>query len=55
LEVAAGRALAVCVHPVAAWRTRPQYRRLLMFSGCFMASYVLVLVALQLLSPLATP
>jgi hypothetical protein len=55
VEVAIGRTLAVCVHPVAAWRTRPDYRRLLLFSGCFTASYILVFVALQFLSPLAKP
>jgi hypothetical protein len=55
VEVAIGRTLAVCVHPVAAWRTRPDYRRLLLFSGCFTASYILVFVALQFLSPLPKP
>ena len=50
LEVAIGRALAVCAHPIAAWRTRPEYRRMLMLSGCFTASYILVFIALQLLS-----
>jgi hypothetical protein len=55
VEVAIGRTLAVCVHPIAAWRTRPDYRRLLLFSGCFTASYILVFVALQFLSPLPKP
>jgi hypothetical protein len=55
LEVAIGRTLAVCVHPVAAWRARPAYRRLLLFSGCFTASYILVFLALQFLSPLSAP
>jgi hypothetical protein len=55
VEVAIGRALAACIHPVAAWRTRPDYRRMLLFSGCFTVSYILVLVALQLLSALSKP
>jgi hypothetical protein len=55
LEVAIGRTLAVFVHPVAAWRARPVYRRLLLCSGCFTASYILVFLALQFLSPLSAP
>jgi len=55
LEVAIGRTLAVYLHPVAAWRARPAYRRLLLCSACFTASYVLVFVALRFLSPLSTP
>jgi hypothetical protein len=54
LEVAIGRTLAVYLHPVAAWR-RPAYRRLLLCSACFTASYVLVFVALRFLSPLSAP
>ena len=53
LEVAIGRTLAVCFHPVAAWRTRAVSRRLLLFSGCFTASYILVFLALHFLSPLS--
>jgi hypothetical protein len=55
LEVAIGRTLAVFVHPVAAWRARPVYRRLLLCSGCFTASYILVFLALRFLSPLSAP
>jgi hypothetical protein len=50
LEVSIGRTLASCRHPVAAWRTRPPFRRLVCVSGCFTASYVLILLALQLLT-----
>jgi hypothetical protein len=50
LEIAIGRAFAVLVHPVAAWRARQAYRRILFVSGCFMATYILVLLALQFLS-----
>jgi hypothetical protein len=55
LEVAIGRTVAVFFHPVAAWRTQPVYRRLLLFSGCFTASYILVFLALQFLSPVLAP
>jgi hypothetical protein len=51
-EIAIGRTLAVLVHPVAAWRARHAYRRLLVYSGCFTASYILVFLALQFLTPL---
>jgi hypothetical protein len=50
LEAKIGRTLASCRHPVAAWRTRPPFRRLVCLSGCFTAGYVLVLLALQLLT-----
>jgi len=50
LETAIGQTLAGVRHPVAAWRTRPPFRRLVCVSGCFTASYVMVLVALRLLS-----
>jgi len=50
LEIAIGQTLAGMCHPVAAWRTRPPFRRLVCVSGCFTASYVMVLVALRLLS-----
>jgi hypothetical protein len=55
VEIAIGRALAVLVHPVAAWRTRHAYLPLLLFSGCFAASYILVFLAMQFLSPLPSP
>jgi uncharacterized protein YggT (Ycf19 family) len=50
LELAIGQMLAGVCHPIAAWRTRPPFRRLVCVSGCFTASYALVLLALQLLS-----
>ena len=55
LEAAIGRALAVYLHPVAAWRARSAYRRLLLISCCFVASYLLVLLMLRYLSPLLAP
>ena len=50
LEVAIGQTLAGVRHPVAAWRTRPPFRRLVCVSGCFTASYVLMLLLLQLVA-----
>jgi len=44
LEIAIGQTLAGVRHPIAAWRTRPPFRRLICVSGCFTASYVLVLL-----------
>ena len=55
LEVAIGLTLAVIFHPVTAWRARLVYRQVLLFAGCFTASYVLVFLALQLLSPSSAP
>jgi len=48
LEIAIGQTLAGVRHPVAAWRTRPPFRRLVYLSACFTASYVLMLLLLQL-------
>ena len=49
LEVAIGQTLAGVRHPIAAWRTRPSFRRQVYLSVCFAGSYVLMLLVLQLL------
>jgi len=49
LEVAIGQTLAGVRHPIAAWRTRPPFRRMVCVSCCFTASYVVVLFVLELL------
>jgi len=49
LEIAIGQTLAGVRHPIAAWRRRPSFRRMVCVSCCFTASYVLVLLALKLL------
>jgi hypothetical protein len=49
LEIAIGQTLAGVRHPIAAWRRRPSFRRVVCVSCCFTASYVLVLLALKLL------
>jgi hypothetical protein len=47
LETFIGLTLAVCVHPVAAWASGSASIRLLCFLGYFLASYVLMMLALQ--------
>jgi hypothetical protein len=47
LAIAAGRALAIGLHPFAAWRSRPRTRAA-MVVGYFVASYALVLGGLLL-------
>jgi hypothetical protein len=43
--------LAVCVHPVAAWRSGSRSARFQFLFGYFVASYVLVFLALLFLMP----
>ena len=49
-ERLAGRSLALCVHPYAAWRTRSTRDRVLVFFAYVAGSYATVLALLQLLS-----
>jgi len=51
LEVLIGRSVAACVHPVAAWRAGSKSARLQFLAGYFVASYVLVFLALLFLMP----
>ena len=50
VEILIGLALAVCIHPVAAWHSQSPSARVLFFMGYFIASYLSVLVALQFLT-----
>jgi hypothetical protein len=50
LEIAMGRSLAICLHPVAAWLSRSQRKRLVLVGGYVGAGYVAVLLALLLLA-----
>jgi hypothetical protein len=50
LEIMMGRSLAICLHPVAAWLSRSQRKRLVLVGGYVGAGYVAVLIALLLLS-----
>ena len=46
IEIIAGRLLAVCVHPQAAWRKLPARGRLVLTAAYFGAAYVAVLATL---------
>jgi hypothetical protein len=47
--VIAGRTLAACVHPLAAWHSTVRSFRVLLVAGYFAAGYVAVLMALVLM------
>jgi len=49
VPVLAGRFLAWCAHPFAAWRVTSWSRRALIVSGYFAASYLLTIAALELI------
>jgi len=53
VEVFLGRSLALCAHPVAAWRSGSTAIRLHFFASYFVASYVLIFFALLLMRPAA--
>ena len=46
LETSIGRALAISVHPVLAWKTLPASGRIAIVLGYFGAAYLSVLTAL---------
>ena len=48
-EVFIGRSLAICAHPVAAWRTTIRSIRLVLLAGYFAAAYVAVFALMALL------
>lgn len=48
-EIFIGRSLAICAHPVAAWRTAVRSMRLILFAGYFAAGYMTVLALIALL------
>jgi hypothetical protein len=47
-EILIGRGLAMCVHPVAAWRCASLRARLVVVAAYFAASYAVILSALAL-------
>jgi len=49
-----GRSLAICFHPMAAWRSSSQRKRLVLVSGYVSAGYIVTLIALRLLSAPST-
>jgi hypothetical protein len=46
VEVLIGRTLAMCAHPVVAWRTQARGARALMLATYFTTGYLAVLAAL---------
>ena len=51
MEVLLGRSLALCAHPVAAWRSGSTAIRVHFFASYFVASYVLIFLGLLLMRP----
>jgi hypothetical protein len=49
IEIAIGRSMAACVHPIAAWSVLPGSRRCLLAIFCCAVSYMSVLAALLML------
>lgn len=47
-EIFIGRSLAICAHPVAAWRTTIRSIRLVLFAGYFAAAYLTVFALMTL-------
>lgn len=50
VEVLIGRSAALCVHPMAAWRSRSRIDRALLLVSYFAISYVVVFGLLQVLA-----
>ena len=50
LEVVIGRSVALCVHPLAAWRSRSRNDRTLLVISYFAISYVIVFGLLHALA-----
>ena len=49
-EVFIGRSLAICAHPVAAWRTTVRSIRVVLLAGYFAAAYLTVFALMALLT-----
>jgi hypothetical protein len=50
IEIVIGRSAAICVHPVAAWRSSARADRAVLVTSYFTISYVIVLGLLHALS-----
>jgi hypothetical protein len=48
-EIFLGRSLAICAHPVAAWRTTIRSIRLVLLAGYFAAAYVAMFALMALI------
>ena len=49
-EIFIGRSLAICAHPVAAWRTTVRSIRVVLLAGYFTAAYLTVFALMALLT-----
>jgi hypothetical protein len=49
-EVFIGRSLAICAHPVAAWRTTVRSIRVVLLAGYFTAAYLTVFALMAFLT-----
>lgn len=49
-EVLLGRALAACIHPIAAWQYDIRSFRVLLLAGYFTAGFIAVLLAVVLMN-----
>jgi hypothetical protein len=49
-EIFIGRSLAICAHPVAAWRTTIRSIRLVLLAGYFAAAYLTVFALMALIT-----
>ena len=49
-EVFIGRSLAICAHPIAAWRTTVRSFRVVLVAGYFAAAYLTVFALMALMS-----
>jgi len=45
IEILVGRSAALCIHPLAAWRSRSRKDRALLLISYFAISYVIVFVS----------
>ena len=48
-EIFIGRSLAICAHPVAAWRTTVRSIRLVLLAGYFAGAYVAAFALMTLI------
>jgi hypothetical protein len=48
-EIFIGRSLAICAHPIAAWRTTARSVRFRLVAGYFTAAYVTAFVLMSML------
>jgi hypothetical protein len=55
IETLAGRSLAMCVHPYAAWRSQSTRRRVFVIAAYLVSSYAVVLGVLLFITTVNLP